>query len=101
MFVDYLLLVLQILIALAYGVMTILVVCNYSIRFMWQEFWTEQSIVGKISANVFYFPAWIIKFVLVALVVVANFVIVPLYKIFGVLAKWINPIFKRAIKLEL
>ena len=100
MFIDYASLVLGGLVLLAYAVANILVVINYPICFMWQEFWVEQKWFGKICANVFYLPAWIISFILVALVCVLNVIIVPIYKLFKLLAKWINPLFKRAIKLE-
>lgn len=101
MFIDYALMVLGGLVALAYVVLNVLVVYHYSIRFMWNEFWVEQKWFGKICANLFYLPAWVISFVLVALVCVLNCVLVPIYKVFKVLAKWINPLFKRAIKLEM
>lgn len=101
MFIDYLNLVLGILVLLAYAVANILVVINYPIHFMWKEFWVSQKVFGKICANIFYLPAWVISFALVGLVCLANCVIVPLFKFFSVLAKWINPIFKKAIKLEI
>lgn len=101
MFIDYALMVLGGLVLLAYAVANILVVYHYSIRFMWKEFWLEQKWFGKICANLFYLPAWIISFVLVALVCVLNCVLVPIYKVFKVLVKWINPLFKRAIKFEM
>lgn len=101
MFIDYLNLALGILVLLAYAVANILVVINYPIRFMWKEFWVEQKVFGKICANVFYLPAWVISFALVGVVCALNCVIVPLYKVFGLLAKWINPLFKKAIKLEM
>ena len=101
MFVDYVSLVLGGLIVLAYVVANVLVVIHYPIRFMWKEFWVEQKWFGRICANFFYVPAWIISFALVALVCVLNAIIVPIYRLFKVLALWINPLFKRAIKLEM
>ena len=101
MFIDYALMVLGGLVAFAYLIANILVVIHYSITFMWKEFWVEQKWFGKICANVFYLPAWAISFVLVAMVIVLNIVIVPLYKVFKMLAKWINPLFHRALKLNL
>lgn len=101
MFIDYALMVLGGLVLLAYAVANILIVANYSIRFMWSEFWVEQKWFGKICANVFYLPAWIISFVLVFVVSILNLIIMPLSKIFSKLAKWINPIFKKAIELDL
>lgn len=86
---------------LTYVVLNILVVYYYTIPFMWQEFWVNQKWFGKICDNLFYLPAWIIKFVLVALVCVLNFIFVPLFKIFKAIAKWINPVYKQAIKLNI
>ena len=101
MIIDYVLFGLEIAVLLAYALANILVVANYPIRFMWEEFWTEQKWYGKICANVFYLPAWVMSFLIVGIVCLLNFIIVPLSKLFNKFAKWINPIFKRAIKLEL
>ena len=101
MFIDYALMVLGGLVALAYVVLNVLIVYHYSIPFMWQEFWVGQKWFGKICANLFYLPSWIIKFVMVALVVVLNVIIVPLYKLFKMLAKFINPMFNQALKLNI
>lgn len=101
MFIDYALMILSGLVLLAYAVANVLVVINYSIRFMWQEFWVEQKWFGKICANVFYLPAWVISFVFVGVVIVLNVIIVPLYKLFKILTKWINPLFNQALKLNI
>ena len=101
MFIDYALLVLGGLVALAYAVLNILIVYHYSIAFMWQEFWVGQKWFGKICANLFYLPSWVIKFVMVILVCVLNFIFVPLFKIFRTIAKWINPVYKQAIKFNI
>ena len=101
MYIDYALKVLGIMAILGYAVANMLVVLNYSIRFMWNEFWIEQKWFGKICANLFYLPAWVISFILIVVLSILNFIFVPLYKLFKFLAKWINPLFKRAIKLNL
>ena len=101
MFIDYALMVLGGLVAFAYLIANILVVINYSITFMWKEFWVEQKWFGKICANVFYLPAWVISFTLVAMVIVLTIIIVPLYEVFKMFAKWITPLFHRALKLNL
>ena len=101
MIIDYVLMILSGLVLLAYAVANILVVINYSIAFMWKEFWAEQKWFGKICANIFYLPAWIISFVLVAIVIILNVIIVPLYKLFKILAKWISPLFNQALKLNI
>lgn len=101
MFIDYVLMILGGLMALAYAVANILVVINYPITFMWEEFWVKQKWFGKICANIFYLPAWIISFALVAVIFILNIIITPLYKLFKVLAKWINPLFNQALKLNI
>lgn len=101
MFIDYVLMILGGLVLLAYAVANILVVANYPITMMWKEFWVEQKWFGRICANVFYLPAWIISFVLVVIIIALNVIIVPLYKLFKLLAKWINPLFNQALKLNI
>ena len=101
MIIDYVLMILGGLVLLAYAVANVLVALTYPITFMWKEFWVEQRWFGKICANIFYLPAWIISFVLVAIVIVLNVIIVPLYKLFKILAKWINPLFSQALKLNI
>ena len=101
MFIDYALMILGGLVLLAYAVANILVVINYPIAFMWKEFWIEQKWFGKICANIFYLPAWIISFVFVAIIIILNVIIVPLYKFFKLLAKWISPLFSQALKLNI
>lgn len=101
MFIDYVLMILGSLVALAYAVANILVVINYPITFMWKEFWVEQKWFGKICANIFYLPAWVISFALVAVIFILYIVIMPLYKLFKTLAKWINPLFNQALKLNI
>ena len=101
MLVDYVTWILCGLVVLAYGVLNVLIVYHYPIPFMWQEFWVEQKWFGKICANLFYLPAWVIKFIMVALVCVLNFIFVPLSKIFRYIAKCVNSVYKQAIKLNI
>ena len=101
MFIDYALLILGGLVVLAYVILNVLVVYHYTIPFMWQEFWVNQKVFGRICINLFYLPSWVIKFVMVVLVVVLNVIIIPLYKLFKGLAKFINPIYKQALKLNI
>lgn len=101
MFIDYALSILGGLVVLAYVILNVLVVFNYTIPIMWQEFWVNQKVFGRICINLFYLPSWIIKFVMVVLVCLLNFIFIPLYKIFRGIAKWINPVYKQAIKLNI
>lgn len=44
-----------------YLLLNIGVATGYNPKEMKNEFWTEQSWCGKISANIFYAPAWLFK----------------------------------------
>ena len=101
MFIDKLNLVLGILVLLAYAVANILVVWHYSPKLMFEVFWKEQKWCGKICANVFYLPAWIINFVLMAFVCLVSWVFIPIHKLLKAFVKWIYPLYKQAIKFEL
>ena len=101
MFIDYVLMVLGFLAIFGYAVANILVVANYSIRFMWNEFWVEQKWFGKICANLFYLPAWVISFMFIVVLCFLNTILLPLYKLFKLLVKWIHPLFIKAMKFNL
>lgn len=101
MFIDKLNLVLSILVLLVYAVANILVAWRYSPKLMWKEFWKEQKWCGKICANVFYLPAWIINLVLMVFVCLVCWVLMPIYKLLKALIKWLYPLYKKAIKFEL
>ena len=101
MFIDKLNFVLVILILVAYAVANLLVVWHYSIKLMWKEFWVGQKWCGKICANVFYLPAWVINFVLLVVVCVAYWVLMPIYKLLKLIIKWLSPLYKQALKLEM
>ena len=101
MFIDKLNLVLSILVLVAYSIANLLVVWNYSLKFMWEEFWVGQKWCGKICANVFYLPAWIINIALTLLVFGAYWVLMPIYKILKCLVKWLRPLYDKAIKFDM
>ena len=58
---------LLVLVGLWYAICNILVVFMYTPKAMYREMWVEQSIFGKIAANVFYAPAWLIQCLYVGL----------------------------------
>lgn len=43
-----------------------------TINDMKTKFWKEQNIVGKVLLNIFYLPAWALKLLRIALVVVVK-----------------------------
>ena len=101
MFIDYALLVLGLLVALGWVVANILVASCYSIRFMWEEFWITQTIFGKLCANVFYAPAWVLQWVKFALVVALFWVCTPIYKGLRAFVRWLKPLYEDAKGLNL
>lgn len=54
-------------ILLWYAICNVFVVFMYTPKAMYREMWVEQSIFGKISANIFYAPAWVIQALYVGL----------------------------------
>ena len=54
-------------ILLWYAICNVMVVFMYTPKAMYREMWVEQSIFGKISANIFYAPAWLIQALYVGL----------------------------------
>lgn len=55
------------IVLLWYAICNVFVVCMYTPKAMYREMWVEQSIFGKISANLFYAPAWVIQALYVGL----------------------------------
>jgi hypothetical protein len=54
-----------------YGFLIFMGICNIVVLFLghkpsdlYQEFWEQQSWLGRILANLFYAPAWLISFVI-------------------------------------
>lgn len=57
--------------SMLYGFLIFMGICNIVILFLghkpsdlYQEFWEQQSWVGRILANLFYAPAWLVSFVI-------------------------------------
>lgn len=55
--------------SMLYGFLIFMGICNIVVLFLghkpsdlYQEFWEEQSWLGRILANLFYAPAWLISF---------------------------------------
>ena len=55
--------------SMLYGFLIFMGICNIVVLFLghkpsdlYQEFWEEQNWVGRILANLFYAPAWLISF---------------------------------------
>jgi hypothetical protein len=102
MFIDKAIVILGILCLVAWGIANLIVAFHYSIKSMVECFWKEQTIMGKICANVFYTPAWVLIVTLTAVVCLAYWVCAPLYNIFKkFVCKFLYPLYARAIKFEL
>lgn len=53
--------ILEVFILTVWAVYNIFVAATYSVKDMWEDFITAQPTVGKVFANLFYAPAWILK----------------------------------------
>lgn len=53
--------ILLVTVGLWYAICNVMVVFMYTPKAMYREMWVEQSIFGKISANLFYAPAWVMQ----------------------------------------
>lgn len=54
--------ILCIVLIVAYIVFNLITAKKYNIVEMWNEFVAGQCVVGMIFANIFYAPAWVLKF---------------------------------------
>lgn len=72
-----------------------------SIREMWEDLWVSQNVFGKICANVFYLPAWIIAWVFTPLICILFWVLCPIYKLIKFIVKWLKPLYNKAMKLDM
>jgi hypothetical protein len=61
MFIDSAIVILAFAVMCLWVCANVIVVFNYSLRTMANEFWVEQTWVGKICANAFYSLAWVIS----------------------------------------
>ena len=102
MFIDKAIVILGIAVGVAWVVANFIVVFNYSFKTMVEDFWKEQTIMGKICANIFYSLAWVLLALVTAVVVLLTWVLSPIYKGFKwFVVKVLHPMYRRAIKFEL
>jgi hypothetical protein len=102
MFIDKTTMILGIAVCVAWVVANLIVVFNYSFKTMVEDFWKEQTIMGKICANTFYSLAWVLLALATAAVVVLTWVLYPIHKGFKwFVVKFLHPMYKQAIKFEL
>lgn len=66
---------------LAIVVLGLVAICNLFVAFgmplqtMYEDFWYNQKVIGKITANIFYLPAWVTKGLLYAVVYVLYYLL--------------------------
>lgn len=75
----------------------IIVVCKYTAKELYNDLWVEQNWFGRIAANLFYAPAWVI-YAVVAFVVMS--VYLALYGL-GWLGQRLRPTANKAFKGKL
>ena len=102
MFVDKVIIILSILVVAVWVIANLIVAANYSFKTMVKCFWKEQTIMGKICANIFYSLAWVLLAIATAVVVLLTWLLTPIYKGFKwFVVKFLHPMYKQAIKFEL
>ena len=102
MFIDKAIIILGVLCLVAWGIANLIVAFHYSIKSMVEFFWKEQTIMGKICANVFYAPAWVLITTLTAIICLVYWIFAPIYNIFKkFMYKFLYPLYAKAIKFEL
>ena len=67
-----------------WGVLNVVVAVKCSMREMANDFWVDQNVFGKICANAFYAPAWVLSAVILAVVVVLYW----LFKVLHIVSKF-------------
>jgi lysylphosphatidylglycerol synthetase-like protein (DUF2156 family) len=102
MFIDKAIVILGIAVGVAWVVANFIVAFNYSLKTMVEDFWKEQTIMGKICANTFYSLAWVFLALATTIVVLLTWVLFPIYKGFKwFVIKFLHPLYHKAIKFEL
>lgn len=102
MFIDKAIFILGILALALWGVANLIVVLNYSLKTMAQCFWKDQNLMGKICANLFYAPVWVILAVMSAVTILMTWILTPIYRMFHwLVVDFLHSLYKRAIKFEL
>lgn len=92
---------------LAIIIFGLFVACNLAVFFgmslksMYNDFWANQKPIGKITANIFYAPAWVLKGLLYAAVIALYYLLWGLYWLTMKLFSGLRFAYNRAIKFEL
>jgi hypothetical protein len=102
MFIDKAIIILEIAVGVLWLIANFIVAFNYSFKTMIDCFWKEQTVMGKICANIFYSLAWVLLALATAVVVVLTWVLTPIHKIFKwLVVKFLHPLYEQAIRFEL
>ena len=102
MFIDKAIVILGIAVGVLWLVANFIVAFNYSFKTMVDCFWKEQTIMGKICANIFYSLAWVFLALATVVVVALTWVLTPIHKGFKwLVVKFLHPLYKQAIRFEL
>ena len=94
----------EILITVILGLFAI---CNLAVAFgmplqtMYEDFWESQKVIGKITANIFYLPAWLIKGLLYVVVIALYYILWTTYWLTMKLFSGVRFLFNRAGKFVL
>lgn len=92
---------------LAIVIFDLLAICNLIVFFgmplksMYNDFWASQKAIGKITSNIFYAPAWVLKGLLYAAVIALYYLLWALYWLTMKLFSGLRFAYNRATKFEL
>jgi hypothetical protein len=71
------------------------------LKTMYEDFWVNQSFVGKVTANIFYAPAWILKGLIYWLVIIFYWVIFSIRYVFTVLYRILKVLYNKVLSFML
>lgn len=102
MYIDDAISILSYFILIFWGVVNFTVALIYSPKTMMRCFWKDQNLMGKICANLFYAPAWIILVVMNVYTILMTWILTPIYRVFHwLVVDLLHSLYKKAIKFEL
>ena len=84
-----------------FAICNLVVFFGMSLKSMYDDFWTNQKTIGKITSNIFYAPAWMLKGLLYAVVITLYYLLWGLYWLTMKLFSGLRFAYNRATKFKL
>ena len=102
MFIDKLIIILFAICIFLWVIANLIVAFLYSLKWMVDILWKDQTVMGKIGSTIFYSLAWVLVALKSAIVFALYFICTPIYKFFKwLVVKKLHPLFVRAKVLDL